>query len=91
MLTLTARNLDSFERYGMSTFPFLLALASATRHEDVDRTVLVISAAALAGYAILGFLGLSSAARRADPSAVTRGGTSAALRVPVGRNPDLRA
>jgi hypothetical protein len=59
VLTLTARNLDSFERYGMSTFPFLLALASATRHEDVDRSVLVISAAGLAGYAILGFLGLS--------------------------------
>jgi hypothetical protein len=59
VLTLTAHNLDSFERYGMSTFPFLLALASATRHDDVDRTALVISAAGLAGYGILGFLGLS--------------------------------
>jgi hypothetical protein len=59
VLTLTARNLDSFERYAMSTFPFLLALAYVTRHEAVDRAVLVISAAALAGYATLAFLGLS--------------------------------
>ena len=59
VLTLTAHNLDSFERYTMSTFPFLLALAYVTRDEAVDRAVLVISAAALAGYAILAFLGLS--------------------------------
>ena len=59
VLTLTARNLDSFERYGMSTFPLLLALAYATRREGVDRAALVISAATLAGYAVLGFLGLS--------------------------------
>ena len=59
VLTLTARNLDSFERYAMSTFPFLLALAYVTRDEAVDRAVLVISAAALAGYATLAFLGLS--------------------------------
>jgi hypothetical protein len=59
VLTLTARNLDSFERYAMSTFPFLLALAYVTRYEAVDRAALVISAAALAGYATLAFLGLS--------------------------------
>jgi hypothetical protein len=59
VLTLTARNLDSFERYAMSAFPFLLALAYVTRDEAVDRAVLVISAAALAGYATLAFLGLS--------------------------------
>jgi hypothetical protein len=59
VLTLTARNLDSFERYAMSTFPFLLALAYVTRDEAVDRAVLMISAAALAGYATLAFLGLS--------------------------------
>jgi hypothetical protein len=43
----------------MSVFPFLLALAYVTRDEAVDRAVLVISAAALAGYATLAFLGLS--------------------------------
>lgn len=59
VLSLTAHNLDSFERYMMSTFPFLLALAYISRHEAVDRAALVISAAALAGYAVLVFLGLS--------------------------------
>jgi len=59
VLTLTARNLDSFERYAMSTFPFLLGLAAATGPEEVERGALVVAAAALTGYAILAFLGLS--------------------------------
>jgi hypothetical protein len=57
LLTLTARNLDSFERYAMSTIPFLLALASVTDRDEVDRGVLVAAAAGLTGYAVLGFLG----------------------------------
>jgi hypothetical protein len=59
VLTLTARNLDSFERYAMSTFPFLLGLAAATGPEEVERGALVVAAAALTGYAVLAFLGLS--------------------------------
>ncbi|HZP29167.1 MAG TPA: mannosyltransferase family protein [Acidimicrobiia bacterium] len=59
LLTLTANNLDSFERYVMSTFPFLLALAAVTGHDDVDRASLAVSAAALTGYAVLAFLGSS--------------------------------
>ncbi len=72
VLTLTARNLDSFERYGMSTFPLLLALAYATRREGVDRAALVISAAALAGYAVLGVPGPVRAVTRRRPHARTR-------------------
>jgi hypothetical protein len=57
LLTLTADNLDSFERYAMSTIPFLLALAAVTGQDDVDRGALVVAAGGLAAYAILGFLG----------------------------------
>jgi hypothetical protein len=57
LLTLTARNLDSFERYAMSTFPFLLAVAAVTSREEVERSALVVAAAGLTGYAILAFLG----------------------------------
>ncbi|MFI5052774.1 MAG: hypothetical protein ACHQDE_00305, partial [Acidimicrobiia bacterium] len=59
VLGLSAHNLDSFERYCMSTFPFLLALALVTRREDVERGALVLAGAGLVGYSVLAFLGVS--------------------------------
>jgi hypothetical protein len=57
VLGLSGSNLDSFERYLLSTFPFVMALAIATRREQVERTVLVLSSAGLFGYALLAFFG----------------------------------
>jgi hypothetical protein len=56
---LSAHNLDSFERYAMSTFPFLLALAVVTDRDEVERGAYVLAAAGLIGYAVLAFTGLS--------------------------------
>jgi hypothetical protein len=59
LLGLSAQNLDSFERYCMSTFPFVLALAIVTDRDEVERTAIVLAGAGLVGYAILAFLGVS--------------------------------
>ena len=37
LLALTARNLDSFERYAMSTFPLLIGVAFVTRLQQLER------------------------------------------------------
>jgi hypothetical protein len=59
VVSLSAHNLDSFERYGASTLPFLLGAAIVTRRPDAERLGLVLAAAAMFGYAVLIFLGLS--------------------------------
>jgi hypothetical protein len=59
VLGLSASNLDSFERYCMSTFPFLLALAIVTDGEEVERGAYLLAAAGLVGYSALAFLGIS--------------------------------
>jgi hypothetical protein len=58
LVGLSAHNLDSFERYCWSTFPFVLAVAAATDREDVERGAYVLTAAGLVGYATLAFLGV---------------------------------
>jgi hypothetical protein len=58
VVNLSARNLDSFERYAVSAFPLVLAVALVTDRPDVERPVLVVSAAGLVGYSVLGFLGV---------------------------------
>lgn len=58
LLGLSAHNLDSFERYCWSTFPFLLALAAVTDRDEVERGAYVLTAAALVGYSTLAFLGI---------------------------------
>ncbi len=58
LLGLSAQNLDSFERYCWSTFPFVLALAVATDRDEVERGAYVLAAAALVGYSTLAFLGI---------------------------------
>jgi hypothetical protein len=59
VLGLSAHNLDSFERYAMSTFPFLLALALVTERDELERSAVVVAGAGLVGYSILAFLGVS--------------------------------
>lgn len=58
VLGLSSHNLDSFERYCWSTFPFLLALAVVTDRDEVERGAYVLATAGLVGYATLAFLGV---------------------------------
>jgi hypothetical protein len=58
LVNLSARNLDSFERYALSAFPLVLAVALVTDRPEVERPVLVVSAAGLVGYSVLSFLGV---------------------------------
>ena len=58
VVNLSARNLDSLERYAMSAFPLVLAVALVTERPDVERPVLALSAAGLVGYSVLSFLGV---------------------------------
>ncbi|MGO8825758.1 MAG: hypothetical protein ACLQU9_11040 [Acidimicrobiales bacterium] len=52
-------NLDSFERYALSAFPLSIAAALVLRESQVERAVLALLAAGLAGYALLAFLNIS--------------------------------
>ena len=59
VVAVAGTNLDSFERYALSAFPLSVAAAIVCRHSQVERTVLVLLPAALAGYALLAFLNIS--------------------------------
>jgi hypothetical protein len=52
-------NLDSFERYALSAFPLSIAAALVCRDARVERGVLALLSAGLAGYAVLAFLNIS--------------------------------
>ena len=52
-------NLDSFERYALSAFPLTMAAAVILKPAPVERAVLALLSAGLAGYALLAFLNLS--------------------------------
>jgi hypothetical protein len=51
-------NLDSFERYALSAFPLSMAGALLCRSAQVERVVLILLAAGLAGYSVLAFMNL---------------------------------
>ena len=53
-VALSGSNLDSFERYALSAFPLVLVAASLTGRSRVERAVLTLAAAGLAGYAAPG-------------------------------------
>ena len=55
-VALSSKNLDSLERYALGAFPLVLTLADLVAAEWLDRAVLVLSAAAFEGYALLAFL-----------------------------------
>jgi hypothetical protein len=56
-LALCARNLDSIERYSLSTFPLVVAAAMLVRRPMLERTLYVLVAGGLATAAILAFTG----------------------------------
>jgi len=59
VVALSGSNLDSFERYAMSAFPLSMAAAFLLDRPQLERTVLTLLAAGLAGYALLAFLNIS--------------------------------
>jgi hypothetical protein len=56
LAALSSKNLDSLERYALSAFPFVLAGASLTASDRLERAALVLGAVAMEGYAVLAFL-----------------------------------
>jgi hypothetical protein len=52
-------NLDSFERYALSAFPLAIAAALLCQGPRLERVVLTLLPAILAGYALLAFLNIS--------------------------------
>ena len=52
-------NLDSFERYALSAFPLTIAAAVLLTESQLERAVLALLSAGLAGYALLAFLNVS--------------------------------
>ena len=58
VIGLSARNLDSLERYSLSTVPFALAAAELAGGETRERVVLVGLAAALVACSVLAFSGV---------------------------------
>ncbi len=52
-------NLDSFERYALSAFPLSIAAALVLTESQLERSVLALLAAGLAGYALLAFVNIS--------------------------------
>lgn len=59
VVALSGTNLDSFERYALSAFPLVLAAAGLIARPRVERSVLTVAAAGLAGYAVLAFMNVS--------------------------------
>jgi hypothetical protein len=59
VVAVAGSNLDSFERYALSAFPLSVAAALLCRGPRIERVVLTILPAALAGYALLAFLNIS--------------------------------
>jgi hypothetical protein len=57
LVALSAGNLDSLERYGLSAFPLVLALAGLLARPWLERTALALAATGLTVYATLAFLG----------------------------------
>lgn len=57
-VALSSRNLDSFERYGLATLPFVLAGADIMTTPERERMVLVVATAGLMAASILAFTGV---------------------------------
>jgi len=58
-VAVSGSNLDSFERYALSAFPLSIAAALVLTETQLERAVLALLAAGLAGYALLAFLNIS--------------------------------
>ena len=57
LVALSADNLDSLERYGLSAFPLVLALADVLRRRWAETAAIALCGAGLVTYATLAFLG----------------------------------
>ena len=57
LVALSAGNLDSLERYGLSAFPLVLALAGLLARPWLEKAALALAASGLTTYATLAFLG----------------------------------
>ncbi len=57
-VALSAESLGSFERYALSAFPLLMALAAVTVRPAHERTVLALAGASLMGFTTLTLLGV---------------------------------
>jgi hypothetical protein len=57
VVALAAEDIGSFERYGLSAFPLLLALATVVRPGRLEQAAFAASAGALVGFSTLVFLG----------------------------------
>jgi hypothetical protein len=55
VISLTSRNLDSFERYTLAAFPIYVAGASVRLHRDVDRAVIALLTTSLVVTSLLAF------------------------------------
>jgi hypothetical protein len=57
LVALCARNLDSVERYSLSTFPLVIGGAVVLRRQTIERTAFLLFAGGLVAAAILAFTG----------------------------------
>lgn len=57
VVALASKNLDSFERYIFSCFPFVLGAATLMRRAQIERAMLALTSVALSSYAFLTFFG----------------------------------
>jgi hypothetical protein len=57
VVALAAEDIGSFERYGLSAFPLLLALAGVVRRGRMEAVVLAGTAGGLVGFSTLALLG----------------------------------
>ncbi len=58
VIALGSRNLDSLERYGLATVPFVLAAADVVADPFWERVVLVLASAGLVAASVLAFSGV---------------------------------
>ena len=56
-VALASKNLDSFERYIFSCFPFVLGAATLMRRAQIERAMIALTSVALSSYAFLTFFG----------------------------------
>jgi len=58
VVALSSRNLDSLERYGLATIPFVLAGADVIAEPERERVVLYLAGAGLVAASLLAFTGV---------------------------------
>jgi hypothetical protein len=57
IFTISAESFNSLERYGLNAFPLVLALATVTRREWVERSAIALGAAGVLALTALSWIG----------------------------------